>query len=157
MYASWRVAALILAGLAATDAAGSAAAEIRDLPVPVRTIYPEELIAPSELASRRFATTRTSIVGIAVAVEDVAGKQAKRRLTPGKPIPLSAVTTPLAVHRGAAAAALFEENGISISTTLTALEDGKADDVIRARNMETGLVVKALVKADGTLAVAGTP
>lgn len=143
---------LTLAALCA-DCRTAASATVRSLPVPADTIYPGQAIAASQLMMRKFQTTDTSLSGIATDADAITGKEARRRLPAGKPIPLSVLQTPLAVRRGATAAASYDEDGLSISTTVTILQDGAVGDIIDARNMSTGAVIKVVVLADGSVKV----
>ena len=144
---------LLLAG--AAPAALANGASIRSLPVPAATIAPGQVIGLSDLAERRFKTTPRSLAGVATARDEVVGKEARRRLIVGQPIPLSALTRSYAIRRGAKAMATFEEKGLSISTQVLALEDGTAGDMIEARNLATGVILRAEVLPGGTLAVRG--
>ncbi len=138
-------------------AASPAWGGIRDLPVPNATIYPETVITDSQIVPRSFHVTDTSTNGFVTDMDQVIGKQARRRLIAGKPIPLSAISAPFAVRRGGIVTATYEEEGFSISTTLIALSDGVAGDVIQARNPETGIVLPVAVQDDGSVAVMGAP
>lgn len=143
--------------LALHGAAQPAVAVERDLPVPAQTIYPNEIISEAKLVTRRFMTTDHSVLGYVTASAEIIGKQARRRLAAGKPILLSAFSEPVVIRRGALVTAAYNEDGFSISTTLVALQDGVAGDVIEARNGSSGIVIKAVVKPDGTLALDGAP
>ena len=142
-----------LAMLLMASAMPDAAAEIRDLPVPAAMIFPNTVITRTHVKPRRFKVTPTSTVGFATDVSQIVGKQTRRRLVAGKPIPLSSLSLPYAVRRGAVVAVLYQENGFSITASLVALADGAEGDVIEARNTVTGSVVTAKVRSDGTLAV----
>lgn len=132
----------------------SVAAEIRNLPVPATTILANETITAGMVVQRQFRVTATSTMGIATSRDQLTGKQARRRLVAGKPIPMSALQMPLAVKRGAGAPAVYATGGITISAYLVALQDGAAGDVITARNPETGIAVRVSVQPDGSLRVA---
>ena len=132
-----------------------AAAEIRALPVPAATIYPDEVINGAMLSERRFRVTTASVRGFATSGSAVLGKQARRRLIAGEPIPLAALADRVAVRRGMSIAAAYQEDGFTISTFLIALQDGSSGDVINARNAASGAIVRALVRSDGTLLVTG--
>lgn len=129
-------------------------ASIRSLPVPVQTIYPGQAIRASQLMARKFQTTATSLNGIATDAREITGKEARRRLSAGQPIPLSVLQAPLSVRRGATSLASYDDDGLSISTPVTILQDGATGDVIDARNMSTGAVIKVVVLADGSVKVA---
>ena len=145
---------LVFAGFAA---AAPACAEIRDLPVPSATIYPDAVITGSQVVPRRFRVTETSTNGFVTDMAQVIGKQARRRLIAGKPIPLAAISAPFAVRRGGVVNATYAEDGFSISTSLVALSDGAAGEIIQARNPETGIVLQVAVNDDGTVSVMGSP
>ena len=132
-----------------------ALADVRELPVPTATIYPNDIITGSLLAERWFRVTSTSVAGFATDRTGLIGKQARRRLVAGKPVPLSALGTPVAVRRGAIVSAGYSEPGFSISVSLVAMQDGTAGDVITAKNAATGALVRAVVQSDGSLLVAG--
>ncbi len=131
----------------------AAVADVRELPVPASTIYPNTIITGELVTGRRFKVTAASVAGFATAPSELIGKQTRRRLIAGKPIPLSSLSPPFAVRRGAVIAALYEEDGFSISTMLVALQDGAVGDIIPARNTASGAIVQAMVKPDGTLAL----
>lgn len=143
------IAVLLLSSLVACPAA----AEVRNLPVPAATISPNDVITGGQITGRRFKVTATSVNGFATERSELIGKQARRRLPAGKPIPLSALAEPVAVRRGAAVTATYQEQGLSISTALVALRDGTAGETIDARNVAAGSTIRATVQADGSLAV----
>lgn len=130
------------------------AANIRSLPVPLVTIYPGQPITASQLGERQFRTTATSLNGIATEFAEVTGREARRRLPVGKPIPLSVLQTPMAVRRGTTALVTYRENGVSISMPVTILQDGTVGAIIDARNMTTGAVIRVIVMAGGGVQVA---
>lgn len=139
---------------------GSAAAEtdgtsVRALPVPRETIYPGEVVTAERLTDRQFVTTPQSLMGVATSADEVVGKETRRRLARGMPISLGGLGTHLAIRRGSSALAYYRDEGFSISTQVIALSDGAEGDVIDARTLETGAVVKVQVLAGGELTVIG--
>jgi flagella basal body P-ring formation protein FlgA len=148
-------AAVMLAALLSYPALADGSAGIRLLPVPALAVAAGHVISPADLAERKFRTTPRSLLGIATRTDEIAGKEARRPLQAGKPIPLSALMKPLAVRRGAKVAASYAEAGLSISTQLLALEDGSIGDHISLRNTATGSIVSAEILANGALAVRG--
>ena len=128
-------------------------AEVRELPVPAQTISPRQVVKDGDLTYRKFRTTEASIRGIALDMGQIVGLQARRRLVPGRPVPLAALGKAILVERGKRTSAFFEIDGLSIRANLITLEEGSAGDVISARNLETGTAVRATVSPDGTLRV----
>lgn len=143
---------LLLGFMALPEALGSDGS-ITSLPVPAVTLLPGQIIQPAQLTQRRFRTTPRSLTGIATQAGEVTGKEIRRRLLAGRPIPLSAMSKPMAVRRGSKVTVSYEEDGFSISTQAVALEDGATGDVIEVRNAATGSVIRAEVLASGTLMV----
>lgn len=129
------------------------AATVRSLPVPAETIYPGQAITASQLTKRKFQTTANSLNGIVTEASEITGKASRRRLPAGKPIPLSVLQAPLMVRRGATTVASYDDAGLSISTPVTTLQDGAAGDMIDARNMSTGAIIKVIVGPDGGVRV----
>ena len=134
--------------------ATAARAEIRDLPVPLSTIYPNVVITEELLKLRKFRTTATSLAGIATDSSQLIGKTSSQRLVAGRPIPLRALREPVTVRRGSRVAVTFVGSGVEISASMIALKDGATGDAIDVRNPETGATVLAIIQADGTLTVA---
>lgn len=146
----------IFAGLsvaAVLAAASAAAAGIRELPVPAVTIHQNSIISESAVSERQFHTSPASLAGIALSREQIVGKQARRRLVAGKPIPLSALGEPIAVRRGQIVTTVYSEDGIAISASAVALQDGAEGEAITARNSASGTIVEGVVKKDGSLQV----
>lgn len=130
-------------------------AAITTLPVPASTIFPGQVIAADQLTARDFQTSPRSLRGIATRADEIVGRAAQRRLPAGMPVLLTGLGEPLAIKRGSAAMAVYQEDGFSISATVIALADGGIGDVIDARTTETGAVIRVEVLADGRLLVLG--
>jgi flagellar basal body P-ring formation protein FlgA len=146
--------AIVLAHAASTlSAVAQDSGGIRLLPVPSTAIAAGDIISASNITQRKFKTTTRSLRGVALSAEEITGKEARRDLRAGKPIPLSALMKPLAVRQGEKVTVSYEESGFSISTKLMALEDGSTGDVISLRNLTTGIIVRAEVQENGKLAV----
>jgi len=127
-----------------------------NLPVPTITLYPGDTITPELIIYRPFTGSEQSFAPFARYANQLAQKSARRTLVAGRPIPLVAVKNPDAVHQGVAATAVYEANGLKIITMLLPLRNAAVGETIEARNIETGTVVRAVVKADGSLRL-GTP
>ncbi len=136
-------------------ASSSVSANMRDIPVPVSVIYSGDQIVFGSLVDKEFSVPDAAATNYVLQRVQVEGKYAKRTLLPGKPIPLSYLTTKDSVVRGVLTRATFEKNGLIISTFLMPLQSGSAGDFIDARNPEYGRTIKALVKSDGSLQVGG--
>lgn len=138
---------------AAACAAPSSAQE--DLvPTPKAVIYPGDLILdamlidapnPARDGSGPFVNSRSLIVG----------KAARLTLLPGHAIPFSGVSNRKLVSNGAEVKLVFSEDGLVITTTGSALQDGSIGDVVRVRNDDSGVTVSGAVQPDGSVRVSG--
>jgi flagella basal body P-ring formation protein FlgA len=135
-------------------AASPAAADVRNLPVLTVTLYPGDALSPAMLTDKKFSGNDKVFAAYVHRPEQVTGKFARRTLVAGLPIAVAAIKDRDVVLQGQAAMALFEADGLSISTTLLALESGAAGDLIKARNPDSGVTVTAIAQGDGTLRIA---
>lgn len=121
-------------------------------PVPSITVYPGETIKETVLVERTFPASARDLPVI-VDRGALVGKVARRTLLPGQLVPTSAVQDPKVVIRGEAVPLVFEADGVVITTVATPLESGGIGDRVRARNVDSGLVVVGIVSSDGALRV----
>ncbi|MYZ46978.1 flagellar basal body P-ring formation chaperone FlgA [Propylenella binzhouense] len=142
--------ALLLAAFAWPG--GPAAAQSLQLPVPAMTIYPGDVIEPAFVTSRTFPASML-VRGAAPNLEAVIGKVARRTLLPEQPIPVNALGEPNIIARGASVQVVFREGGLVITAYGSALEPGRVGDVVRVRNIDTGLVIFGVIQSDGTVRV----
>jgi len=148
--AKWLVVVGALLGLA--GARPSQAADI-PLPVPKATVYPGDVIGAEVLSDRLFIERTVTRGSIIESRDALIGKVAKRTLLPGQPIPVNALRDPYAVTQGKSALLVFKAGGLTITSTAVALQNGVIGDIISARNADSGIVVKGMVQADGTIRV----
>ncbi len=126
------------------------------IPVPSTTIYPGEIIDDGMITERSVQPAQLGRLVIVPQRSELVGKVARRTLLPGRPVPLVAVAVPDLVPRGAPVELVFREGGLTILAQAMSLEAGSAGDVIRVRNLDSGLIIKASVQTDGTVRV-GAP
>ena len=144
---------LLLAALMLGTAPGAGLAAGLVLPVPATTIYPGETIDDSMITERTVKSSRIGRLLMVAERAALVGKVARRTLLPGRPVPANAVAVPDLVPRGAPVAILFREGGLTILAQAMSLEAGSEGDVIKVRNVDSGLMVNATVQADGTVRV----
>jgi flagella basal body P-ring formation protein FlgA len=136
-------------------AAWPAGAASRGLPVPAAVIYPGDRISDAMLVDSQDPVQGAPPPNMLWDRADLVGKVARRTLLPGRPIPSIAVEEPRAVSTGAQVTLIYEQDGVSISTTAQALQNGYAGQVVQVRNLDSGLVVSGAVRADGSVVVNG--
>ncbi len=133
----------------------------QSIPVPKATIYPGDLIGDDLLTMRRFNTrgragrrardART----IYASREFLIGKVARRTLLRGRPIPRNAVREPDVVSRGKSVLVSYRSGRLLITAYATALQSGRAGDIVSLRNIDSGTVISGRVLKDGTVQLSG--
>jgi len=120
--------------------------------VPTRIIYPGETIDPSAL--EEVGVTNPNLAGnYAHHIGEVTGRITDRTLLPGRTIIVDFLRDPYAIKRGASVKIIYSEGGLTISATGTPMEDGGVGQVVRVRNVESGITVSGTVMADGSIKV----
>lgn len=144
-----KLAAGTLAGLIATT--GAAFAEPVAI-VPTQVIYPGQEIDLSLL--REVVVTnpnlRDDYIG---SLAELEGSVARRTLLPGRVIPTSAVRESYAIERGEVVRLVYSNAGMVISASGSPLAAASVGDLVRVRNVDTGVTVSGTVMADRTVRV----
>jgi flagella basal body P-ring formation protein FlgA len=140
---------VLLIGATQADAAANGIA----LPVPTTTIYPGEIIDDTMITERTVQPSQVGRLMIVLDRSELLGKVARRTLLPGRPVQTIAVAEPDLVPRGANIEVVFQQGGLTILAQAMTLEAGSAGDVIRVRNLDSGVIINATVQADGTVRV----
>lgn len=146
--------AIAVAGFAAAllGVTQPAAAQMGFAVVPTAIIYPGEVISRSRV--EEVEVTNPNLAGdYARSIDEVDGLVSKKTLLPGRTISVSALRAPFAMTRGATVRLTFSIGNMTISAAGTPLADGSVGDVIRARNLDSGVIVSGTVMDDGTIHV----
>jgi flagella basal body P-ring formation protein FlgA len=130
-----------------------AAPETIMLPVPAVTLYPGDVISDGHLVDRAFRTAARVSIDNRLAI---IGKVVRRTLLPGQPIPLNAVDDAKVVRRGVLTQVVFRESDLVITGLVEPMASASVNEMVKARNPDTGLMVIGVVQADGTIRV-GSP
>ncbi|MCJ8506406.1 flagellar basal body P-ring formation protein FlgA [Rhizobium lemnae] len=142
----------IALGLLAGLLAPSAYADMGYAVVPKQIIYPGQEIDAAQL--QEVEVTNPNLAGgYASGIDQVMGKVSNRTLLPGRTIQLSALREPYAVKRGAPVRLTFSLGNMTISATGTPLDNAAVGDVIKVRNLDSGVTVSGTVMANGTVQV----
>lgn len=128
-------------------------ASIRKMPVPTITIYPGETIKEGVLVERDFSANIVANLPVVEATHQLVGKVARRTLLPGQLVPRNAVEEARLVERGKPIQVIFREAGMTIVTVASPLQSGGVGEMVRARNLDSGVTIVGTVQSDGTLRV----
>ncbi|MFC0217177.1 flagella basal body P-ring formation protein FlgA [Pseudochelatococcus lubricantis] len=119
--------------------------------VAVVTVYPGDTITKDMVDEREFGQLRPVRGGYVASARALVGKIARRTLLPGQAIPANAVENAKLVRKGMPAQLVFEEGGLTIIAVVTPLQDGELGELIKVRNLDSGLIVHGTVQQDGSL------
>ncbi|MDJ1633100.1 flagellar basal body P-ring formation chaperone FlgA [Rhizobium rhizogenes] len=120
--------------------------------VPTEVIYPGDIIGSGQL--EEVDVTNPNLSGdYARTIRDVTGRVSKRTLLPGRTISISALRQPFAVTRGSNARLVMSMGSMTITAAGTPLDDGAVGDSVRARNLDSGIIVNGTVLENGTIRV----
>ncbi|MCA1441204.1 flagellar basal body P-ring formation protein FlgA [Ensifer sp. IC4062] len=120
--------------------------------IPKQTIYPGEMLDES-LVEVVDVTNPDLTDGYVRSIEEIEGKVTKRTLLPGRVILASALRDQYAVERGSTVRLVFNNGGLTITAAGSPLQDAAVGELIRARNIDSGVIVSGTVMADGTIHV----
>lgn len=122
-------------------------------PVPTTTIYAGDVISASMMKDRSYPVGARFRVQMVENPRSVVGKVARRTLTPGEPIPLSALEDHRLVSRGVPTQIIFEEGGLSIVGIGTPMDNGIAGQMIQVKNMDSGRIIVGRVDPEGRIRI----
>lgn len=150
MMKSLALGTLIVLGLAGAAYADDA---LRTVFVPNNVIYPGDMITADALVQRQVRVSSGNMAVFGENPKDLIGKMARRTLLRNEYVPRSAVREQDAVLQGKPYKVIYNSESLSIVGEGIAQKAGAVGDVISVRNTATGVMFKARVQADQTLAV----
>lgn len=131
---------------------GAAFAEPRNAVVPSTTIYPGDTIGEAFVSE--VAVTNPNIApGYASSLDQVVGKVTRKTLLAGRTIPLNVLRDPFTVKRGTSVRLTFSSQRMVIAARGASMDDAMTGEVIKVRNLDTGVMVNGTVMADGSVEV----
>jgi flagella basal body P-ring formation protein FlgA len=121
--------------------------------VPRHVIYPGDVITADALVERQVLRSPDSGPVFGENPNDIVGKISRRTLLRGELIPNSAVRNKDLVIQGRPYKLIYNSQFVSIVGTGIPLQSASVGETVNVRNPDTGLVIKARVEPDQTLAV----
>jgi flagellar basal body P-ring formation protein FlgA len=125
------------------------------MPVPTVTILQGDVLADELVGEERFVANEKVLRNYFTSREAVVGKVARRVLPKGHAIPINALRDPFLFKEGERVVLLFTVGGLSIEASGVALQPGVPGSLINVRNSDTGVVIRGLVQANGSVQVGG--
>ncbi len=121
--------------------------------VPRAVIYPGDRLTDAALIERQLLVTPDSPPVFGEREQDLLGKVARRTLLPGELIPDTAVRTEDLIKQGRTYKLTYNSPFVSIVGVGVPLQSGSAGEIVNVRNPETGIIIKARIEPDQSLAV----
>jgi flagella basal body P-ring formation protein FlgA len=145
------LASLALASHAAFAEGGSAA----NFPVPTVTIQTGDVLSEDLVGERRLIANDIAMRTHYTSRDEVIGKVARRPLAAGAAIPVNALREPYTFKEGERVTVEFVSGGLRIRGMALALQPGIVGSMVRARNVDTGVILNGVVRPDGRIEVGG--
>jgi len=117
-----------------------------------------ETVERGQIVEARALSTAeipTSEIRAALRAQDIVGKQATRRLEPGRTVRASDVREPLMVERSSAVTLVVENGNLQIAAAGRAMQGGQKGDVIRVQTLGSTTLLEGEIIAPGRVRVAG--
>ena len=124
-----------------------------EVAVVARSVARGEILTLEDVTLRRMSTSQGGF-GLVLDVQQVIGKELKRRLEAGEPVRLSHIKAPQVIRKGDRVVLEASASGVSVVTTGTALANGEVGEQIQIRNEKSERVVDAEVVAPGKARIA---
>jgi flagella basal body P-ring formation protein FlgA len=144
---------LLLSWLAAF-AVAPAVADDAEAVFATRTLRVGALLTAADVELRALPEHRAA--GVATRLEDVVGREVKRNLYAGRPVPSSDVGAPTVVVRNTLVTLAYRRGSIELTTLGRALDDAGLHEPVRVVNVDSRLTVVGTVAGPGVVRI-GTP
>ncbi len=132
----------------------NAKASERSLAVPLRTIYPKEVLRESDFTQRSFLYEPAGPSLYVESIQPYEGFVARTTLPAFRPVAHTAVERARRIGVGAQLRVVFRNDGIEIATMGTAIQSGATGEIIQVRNTQSGSIVAGEIQPDGSIRVA---
>lgn len=125
---------------------------LEQIPVLTRRLYENDVIGPGDIELLPFSETRLR-KDVIRDVNAMLNHSPRRMISPARPIRTSELRTPIMIEEGKRVQMFYQTPHMVVRTIGEALEKGSFKEMIRVKNLESGIVVQALVESDGEVSV----
>lgn len=123
-----------------------------EVPVPTRQILPDEIIQAGDITTVEMPLQRLGTFAVR-AKDDVIGKQVRRMLSQGRPVPRQSIIPPKLVIRGEKVKIVLNQGGMSLTAKGRALADAHLGQEIRVVNLSSNKTISAIARSQGIVEV----
>ncbi|MCE2927217.1 MAG: flagellar basal body P-ring formation chaperone FlgA [Rickettsiales bacterium] len=129
--------------------------EVMQVPVLKRQVRPGDVIQEADLELRDFSLSRTRSDTIAD-LSALVGKAPIRSISAGRPIREQEIAQPAVIKKNDIIQVEYRSQGVSITTTAQAMEDGSKGSTINVRNLSSKKLVRAIVQDEKTVIISSS-
>ncbi|EAR51757.1 Flageller protein FlgA [Oceanicola granulosus HTCC2516] len=122
------------------------------VPVPVRRILPDEIIAEADLDVVRLPMGRVGAFAV-VDLEALVGMQVRRVLSQGRPVMSQSVIEPLVIERGDAVSIRYSDGALELTAPGRAMAGAHRGQDVRVVNLASNRLVTGIAARDGIVEV----
>jgi len=123
-----------------------------ELPVVAAPVARGEIVSKHDVSIQNRRITN-EIAGIAMNLDDIIGKEARRSLAAGDEFRFSDLKAPVIVDRGQQVSIVTGGNGLRVSMQGKSLSAGAVGDRVFVANLKTGKRVEGTISSDGSVVV----
>lgn len=123
-----------------------------DVPVPARRILPEEIVQESDISMVELPVQRLGSFAIYDA-DDLVGKQVRRMLVAGRPVPRQSVVPPRVISRGEKVKIILKHGGLSLTASGRAMSDAHIGQTVRVVNLSSNRTINSIALSKGVVEV----
>jgi len=122
------------------------------VPVPRRSIQPGEVASGEDF---NFVSLPYQSLGryAVLDLREIEGREVRRVLSPGRPVPTQSLRDMVAVARGERLMLSYNQGGLVLTAPAKALEDAGIDQPLRVLNLSSNKTVTAIARADGRVEI----
>lgn len=122
------------------------------VPVPVRRLLPDEILAAGDFTTMELPYQRIS--GFTVtSLKRLEGMQVRRVLSPGRPVMSQSVTPPIVVGQGDKVSIEYTKGRMQLTAPGRAITSAQADQEVRVINLVSNRTVTGIAKSAGVVEV----
>ena len=123
-----------------------------DVPVPARSLSPGEMALAEDFTHRRLPLHALSATSV-LAMEEIRGREVRRLLPEGRPVPASSLRAPRVIRRGDRLELIYTARGLRVTAAARALEDAALGATLRVQNLSSGKIVTGQALTDGRVEI----
>lgn len=123
-----------------------------EVPVPARRLFPDEIVQPTDVSIVEMPLQRLGTFAIQDA-DSLIGKQVRRMLVAGRPVPRQSVVPPRVITRGEKVKIILRHGGLSLTATGRAMADAHAGQPVRVVNLSSNKAINAIATGTGIVEV----